>query len=244
MKRCIERHVFTLIELLVVVAVIAILIAMLLPALSRVRELSRRVVCANNMKQIGMAFSVYLSENNGTYMPGESKGAMTASRSWDSFLGLSADGRNLSPSEFDSHVITRDSKINELYFCPSIGREGRVIDCPKDNCRKGFRRTYTVNAWNTWRTPGTFGVFNQNQSVKINKIKSPGSTILFAECDEPGVLGLTWWSAIQSTDGWFVNDPQFHHGKDRINFAFPDGHVEFMDRTESFRDSYSMWNTQ
>jgi len=69
-----RRGIFTLIELLVVIAIIAILAAFLMPALSLAREKSRRVTCAANLKQVGLALRSYASEN-GEYFPPDDNAA-------------------------------------------------------------------------------------------------------------------------------------------------------------------------
>ena len=64
-----KKNVFTLIELLVVISIIVILVSMLLPALNKAREGTRKIACKGNFKQLGLAESLYANDNAGWIIP-------------------------------------------------------------------------------------------------------------------------------------------------------------------------------
>lgn len=73
-----KKHAFTLIELLVVISIVSILMAILLPALGKARAAARNVQCLANLRQIGVAMTVYLEEGDGRYPPFGSSNWITA----------------------------------------------------------------------------------------------------------------------------------------------------------------------
>ena len=77
-----KKAAFTLIELLVVIAIIAMLLAILTPALKKVKDQAREVVCKSNLHQWGLIFPMYTNEYDGKFMPGIDEEWLTGRYSW------------------------------------------------------------------------------------------------------------------------------------------------------------------
>ena len=191
---------FTLIELLVVIAIIAILAAMLLPALARAKESGKRIACLNNLRQLSLSAQMYVSENQGSYPP-RSTTDRWPNRFYDNY------GKNLKlllcTTEATIPVSNGSSNSN--------------------NVADAAPRSYFINGWNDYFDGMTNGV-----SLKENVIIHPSDTIVLGE--KASDHGDYYMDLLENGGNDFsgILDQARHDGKSGSNYAFADGSARYL----------------
>jgi prepilin-type N-terminal cleavage/methylation domain-containing protein/prepilin-type processing-associated H-X9-DG protein len=238
---------FTLVELLVVIAIIALLLSILIPALNKVKESARTVVCQNQLKTIGLANSLYASDYGGRYVPACDPSVVDpGQRSWNvnlpflKYVGLANSAGQATANGY---------QMPDKYLCPT----DKVTRTQDDwNYTNKVSYGYNMSDW-TWKeTKEPFSIAGNifydrtgrsTRGLSQNKIRLPSDKVFFTDSQDIWVIEnqanyKNFWDNGKSRsklykDQGFWQAVYYRHSE-RANVLYCDIHVSTSKKEQMF----------
>ncbi len=238
-KRSFRYRGFTLVELLVVIAIIALLLSILMPALSGAREQAKAAVCMNNIKTLNTCNQIYLTEFNDAYIP-----FCTTPGGYARWFQLPYVRELLDPGK-EVDTSTNDLTISQKLQCPTVNLKKGVYETTYDR----VDISYGYN-WSGLNVNNTYSSFDENFrggyiGFKLSDVRRPAYCFAFADSTDFGlvygnanyrkfwdVYGDVWGSSSSSGSPW--NAPAHRH-REGLNMGFFDGHCEYLEKEDTFK---------
>jgi prepilin-type N-terminal cleavage/methylation domain-containing protein len=231
------KNAFTLIELLVVIAIIAILAAMLLPALAKAKDKANTTQCLNNLRQLSICWTMYAGDNNDVMIRNWSIGVSAAPCSW--VIGdASSDAPTTQINNIKNGKLFDYNKSLNIYKCPSD--KATIIGAGTSPRVRSYAMSSAMNWINISGAADCDRPDNYNPSApgprspyKTSQLTAPAASQASLFLDEHedsidnGVCGIYPLGTGATPYLGLWNVPATRHSKGGV-FSYGDGHTEYL----------------